>query len=120
MEISFPSRGNLYLPAGNRISIFCLEQQDEKDLVDRYLCNARWDWAHDGNVSLCPHYDRSQRGGVRRGTDSPRAPQNQSSAPRGCLLKLLNRATMRSNPSLNTIFLPLPRLFALDHTHCYR
>jgi hypothetical protein len=120
MEAAIPSRRNLYLYVGNRISIFYLEQQDEKDLVDRYLCNAPRDWAHDGNVSLCSHYDRSQRGGVRRGTDSLRAPQNQSSGPRGCLIELLESRKNAYPRSLNTIFRRVPRLFALDQAYRYR
>ncbi len=30
-----------------------------------HLCNARWDWTHDGNVSVCAHHDHPQRGGLR-------------------------------------------------------
>ena len=43
MEVPVPSRRNLYLSLGNRISIFYLEQQDEKDLVHRHVCDARRD-----------------------------------------------------------------------------
>ena len=67
MEISLPSRGNLYLSVGNRISIFYLAQQDEKDLPDLHLCNARRDWRYDGNVSFRAHHDCSQRRSVRAG-----------------------------------------------------
>ena len=59
MEILLPGRGNLCLSVGNRIPIFYLAHQDEKDLVDRHLCNARRDRSCAGNVSLRIHYDRS-------------------------------------------------------------
>jgi hypothetical protein len=67
MEIPVPSRRNLCLPVGNRISVFYLEQQDEKDLADLHLCNARRDWRYDGNVSFRANHDYSQRRGVRAG-----------------------------------------------------
>ena len=67
MEIPVPSCRNIYLPLGNHISIFYLEQQDEKDLADLHLCNARRDWRYDGNVSFRAHHDCSQRRGVRAG-----------------------------------------------------
>jgi hypothetical protein len=59
VEIPVPSRGNLHLSVGNRISISYLEQQDEKNLADRHLCNARRDRPCDGNVSLRVHHDHS-------------------------------------------------------------
>ena len=65
MEVSVPGGGNIYLGIGNWLPISYLEQQDTKDLADLYLCAARRDWSHDGNVSLRAYYDHSQRGGVR-------------------------------------------------------
>ncbi len=55
----FPVDGNIYLPAGNRISIFYLEQQDTKDLADLHLRDARRDRPHHGDVSLRVHHDCS-------------------------------------------------------------
>ena len=65
MEILAPSRGNRCLSVGNRISIFYLEQQDAKNLVDRDLHNARRDRRYHGNVSFRAHHDCSQRRGIR-------------------------------------------------------
>ena len=65
MEISLPSRRNLYLSVGNRISIFYLEQPNTEDLVDLHLCNAPRDWHHHGDVSLRFRHDRSERGCIR-------------------------------------------------------
>jgi hypothetical protein len=67
MEIPFPSCRNIYLPLGNHISVFYLAQQDEKDLADLHLCNARRDWRYHGNVSFRARHDCSQRRGVRAG-----------------------------------------------------
>ena len=72
MEKPVPSCRNIYLPLGNHISVFYLEQQDEKDLADLHLCNARRDWRYDGNVSFRAHDDCSQRRGVRAGVFSRR------------------------------------------------
>src|SRR5262249_29499752 len=77
-----------YLSVGNRISILHLEQQDEKDLVDRHLCNARRDWHHHGDVSVLARHDCPQRGGVRSGTHSLGAVQNQRTAPESCFVKI--------------------------------
>src|SRR4029077_8944502 len=65
MEVSVPGGGNIYLGIGNWLPISYLEQQDTKDLADLYLCAARRDWSHDGNVSLRAYHDHSQHGGVR-------------------------------------------------------
>src|SRR2546430_13960761 len=96
MEVPVPWRGNIYLCIGNWISILGLEQQDTKDLADLYLCSARRDWAHDENVSFRAHHDRSQRGGVRSGCYPRGERKDQSAAPGSCLVKLLDRAKMRS------------------------
>jgi len=92
MEVLLPSRRNLCLSVGNRISIFYLEQQDEKDLADRNLFNARRNWPNHGHVPLRVRHDCSQSRCVRSGTYSLRAPQDHFSAPRGCHVKLLARA----------------------------
>src|SRR5205823_12309723 len=65
MEVPVPSCRNIYFPLGNHISVFYLEQQDEKDLVDLHLCNARRDWRYDGNVSFGSNIVCSVRGGIR-------------------------------------------------------
>ena len=67
MEIPVPSCRNIYLPLGNHISVFYLEQQDEKDLADLRVRNARRDRSYDGNVSFRARHDRSQPGRVRDG-----------------------------------------------------
>ena len=59
MEVPVPSRGNLYLFIGDRLSIFYLEQQDTEDLADLHLRDARRDRPCDGNVSLRAHHDHS-------------------------------------------------------------
>ena len=111
MEIPVPSRRNLYLPVGNRISIFYLAEEDEKDLVDWNLCDARRDRPRYGDVSVRVRHDRSECSSVRCCTYSLSAPQGQLSAPGGCLIRLL-LAGMRTNRSLKTAFvayLPWPR-----------
>ena len=76
MEAPVPGGGNIYLRAGIWIRVFDLEPRDTKDLADLHLRNAPRDWANDGNVSLCPHHDRPQRGGIRLRTCSLGPPQN--------------------------------------------
>src|SRR6266487_4603029 len=99
MEILFPGRGNRCLSVGNRISIFYLEQQDEKDLVNRHLCNARRDWHYHGDVSFRSHHDRSERSGVRSWTWSHGALHSQRAAPESCFVKIDLDRQSRSCPT---------------------
>src|SRR5436190_23995825 len=119
MELRVSSCRNLYLSLGNHIPIFYLSEEDEKDLVDWYLCNALRDWRDNGNVSFRSHHDRSERGGVRSCAYSFSAPQGQLSAPGGCLIRLLLART-RTNRSLKTAafvaYLPWPRPPVLSST----
>src|SRR6476646_1032900 len=113
VERPVPSRRNLYLPVGNRISIFYLAEKHEKVLVDWHLRNALRNWPQYGDVSLRLRHDRSECGSVRRCTYSLSAPQDRLSAPGGCPIKLI-LAGVRSNRSLKTAFsdhayLPWPR-----------
>ena len=80
MEISVPSGLNINLPAGIWISVFYLEQQDEKNLALRRMRNAHCHRRHDGTVSFFVGYDRPQRGGVRAGAVSPRGKTDCSTA----------------------------------------
>ena len=115
VERPVPSRRNLYLPVGNRISIFYLAEEHEKVLVDWHLRNALRNWPQHGDASLRLHHDRSECSSVRCCTYSLGAPQDQLSAPGSCLVKLLDPAGMRTDRSLKTAFvadhacLPSPR-----------
>src|SRR5436189_4747796 len=110
MEVSVPSRWNIHLSIGNRISVLHLEWQNTKNLADLHLCHARRDWAYDGNVSLRTHHDRYQRGRVRPWSYPRRARTNQSAAPGSCLMIRLESCAL----SARTIGIAA-RLFALDH-----
>jgi hypothetical protein len=90
MEAPVPGGGNIDLRVGIWIRVFYLEPQDTKDLADLHLRDARWDRAHDGNVSVRAHHDRPQRGGVRPWSHRRTSRTNQSAASGSCLVELLH------------------------------
>src|SRR4029077_20305537 len=89
MEVSVPGGGNIYLGIGNWLPISYLEQQDTKDLADLYLCAARRNWSHHGNVSLRAYHDHSQHGGVRAWPSLCERRKNQSTSVERVVLNAL-------------------------------
>ena len=59
MELPVSGRRRFYLFARDHLSVLYLESEHPENLGDRDLCDARWDWARDGDVPLRARHDRA-------------------------------------------------------------